>query len=33
MEAAGIKRVILTIEGKSREEALPMLDELEKVNR
>ncbi len=28
MEAAGVRRVILTISGQSREEALPMLDKL-----
>ena len=33
MEAAGVKRIILTIEGQSREEALPTLDQLAKVNR
>jgi probable F420-dependent oxidoreductase len=32
MEAAGIKRVILTIFGQNREEALPTLDRLAKVN-
>ena len=32
METAGIKKIILTIEGKSRAEALPMLDELGKIN-
>ncbi len=33
METAGVKRIILTIYGQSREEALPMLDLLAKVNR
>lgn len=33
MEAAGIKRIILTIFGQNREEALPTLDELAKINR
>lgn len=33
MEAAGVKRIILTIFGQSREEALPRLDLLAKVNR
>jgi len=32
METAGIKRVILTIFGQSREEALPTLDRLAEVN-
>jgi hypothetical protein len=32
MEAAGIKRVILTLFGQSREEALPTLDRLADVN-
>lgn len=32
MERAGVGRVILTILGKSRDEALPMLDQLAKVN-
>jgi hypothetical protein len=33
MEAAGVRRIILTINGQNREEALPMLDRLAKVNR
>jgi alkanesulfonate monooxygenase SsuD/methylene tetrahydromethanopterin reductase-like flavin-dependent oxidoreductase (luciferase family) len=33
METAGVKRIILTILGQSREEALPTLDQLEKINR
>jgi probable F420-dependent oxidoreductase len=33
MEAAGVRRIILTIFGQSREEALPTLDQLAKVNR
>jgi probable F420-dependent oxidoreductase len=33
MEAAGIKRIILTIFGQNREDALPTLDRLAKVNR
>ncbi len=33
MEMAGVKRIILTIHGQSREEALPTLDGLAKVNR
>jgi probable F420-dependent oxidoreductase len=33
MEAAGVKRIILTIFGQSREEALPRLDELAKRGR
>jgi probable F420-dependent oxidoreductase len=33
METAGVKRIILTIQGQSREEALPALDLLAKVNR
>jgi probable F420-dependent oxidoreductase len=32
MEAAGIKRIILTIFGQSREDALPTLDQLAKAN-
>jgi probable F420-dependent oxidoreductase len=33
MEAAGVKRIILTIFGQSREQALPTLDSLAKINR
>jgi probable F420-dependent oxidoreductase len=33
MEAAGVKRIILTILGQSREEALPTIDLLAKVTR
>lgn len=33
MESAGVKRIILTVFGQSREEALPALDRLAKVNR
>jgi probable F420-dependent oxidoreductase len=33
METAGVRRIILTIFGQSREEALPTLDLLAKVNR
>jgi alkanesulfonate monooxygenase SsuD/methylene tetrahydromethanopterin reductase-like flavin-dependent oxidoreductase (luciferase family) len=33
METAGVKRIILTIFGQSREEALPTLDRLAKVNQ
>ena len=33
MEAAGVKRIILTIYGQSREQALPTLDPLAKMNR
>jgi probable F420-dependent oxidoreductase len=33
MEAAGVKRIILTIFGQNREEALPTLDRLAKINR
>ncbi len=33
MEAAGVQRIILTVLGKNREEALPMLDELAEINR
>jgi hypothetical protein len=33
MEAAGVKRLILTIYGQSREQALPTLDLLAKINR
>jgi probable F420-dependent oxidoreductase len=33
METAGVRRIILTIFGQNREEALPMLDLLAKVNR
>ena len=33
METAGVKRIILTIYGQSREQALPILDLLEKPNR
>jgi probable F420-dependent oxidoreductase len=33
MESAGVKRIILTILGQNREEALPALDRLAKVNR
>ena len=32
MEIAGVKRIILTLFGQSREEALPQLDRLAKVN-
>lgn len=32
METAGIKRIILTINGQSRSEALPILDQLAKIN-
>jgi probable F420-dependent oxidoreductase len=33
METAGVKRLILTIFGQSREQALPALDRLAKINR
>ena len=33
MERSGVKRVILTVYGQSREEALPKLDRLAEVNR
>lgn len=33
MQAAGVKRIILTIYGQGREEALPKLDELARINR
>jgi probable F420-dependent oxidoreductase len=33
MEGVGVRRVILTILGKSRDEALPVLDQLAKTNR
>jgi len=33
METAGVKRIILTIYGQSREQALPMLDLLANINR
>ena len=33
METAGVKRIVLTIFGQNREEALPMLDLLAKTNR
>jgi probable F420-dependent oxidoreductase len=33
METAGVKRIILTILGQSREQALPKLDLLTKINR
>ena len=33
MKTAGIKRIILTINGQSREQALPALDLLAKINR
>lgn len=33
MENTGVRRIILTILGQSREEALPALDRLEKANR
>ncbi|HSL44271.1 MAG TPA: LLM class flavin-dependent oxidoreductase, partial [Anaerolineales bacterium] len=33
MESEGVKRIILTVYGQSREEALPKLDELAKINR
>jgi hypothetical protein len=33
METAGVKRIILTMYGQSREQALPTLDLLAKVNR
>jgi probable F420-dependent oxidoreductase len=33
METAGVKRIILTIFGQSREQALPTLDLLAKINR
>lgn len=33
METAGVKRIILTILGQSREEALPLLDRLAKINQ
>ena len=32
MEEAGVKRLIITIFGQSRDDALPMLDKLAKVN-
>ena len=33
METAGVKRIILTIFGQSREQALPLLDSLAKINQ
>jgi hypothetical protein len=33
METAGVKRIILTIYGQSREQALPTLDLMAKMNR
>ena len=33
METAGVKRIILTVLGQSRDEALPGLDELAEINR
>jgi alkanesulfonate monooxygenase SsuD/methylene tetrahydromethanopterin reductase-like flavin-dependent oxidoreductase (luciferase family) len=33
MEAAGVKRVILTIFGQNREQALPVLDQFAEINR
>jgi hypothetical protein len=33
METAGVKRIILTIYGQSREQALPTLDLLAKMNQ
>ncbi len=33
MEAAGVRRIILTFSGQSREEALPALDRLAKINQ
>jgi len=33
MESAGVKRMILTVHGQSREAVLPKLDELAKINR
>ena len=33
MEAAGVRRIILTILGQNRDEALPRLDQLAEVNR
>ena len=33
MEAMGVKRIIVTIYGQSREQALPTLDLLAKINR
>jgi probable F420-dependent oxidoreductase len=33
MEEAGVKRIILTVFGQAREEALPALDQLAKLNR
>jgi len=33
METAGVKRIILTVYGQSREQALPTLDLLAKMNR
>ena len=33
MEAAGVKRIILTVYGQSREQALPKLDLLAKINQ
>jgi alkanesulfonate monooxygenase SsuD/methylene tetrahydromethanopterin reductase-like flavin-dependent oxidoreductase (luciferase family) len=33
MKAAGVRRIILTIYGQSRAEALPKLDQLAKINR
>jgi hypothetical protein len=33
METAGVKRIILTLYGQSREQALPTLDLLAKMNR
>ena len=32
MEAAGVKRIILTVLGHSRDEALPLLDQLVKIS-
>ena len=32
MEETGVKRLIITIFGQSRDEALPMLDKLAEVN-
>jgi alkanesulfonate monooxygenase SsuD/methylene tetrahydromethanopterin reductase-like flavin-dependent oxidoreductase (luciferase family) len=33
MESAGVKRIILTLSAQAPEEALPVLDQLAKVNR
>jgi len=33
METAGVRRIILTIHGQNREEALPTLDVLAEANR